>query len=391
MSKPKITFRCPVFDFSGYATISRNIVLELYKTDEYDIVIEPLRWVNSGNIPMDPEDHKILVDLEKRHIEPGYKDDIKNRTLVHMSIATEYTFPHGFKKAFGLTMLETDKIPPVWIDKCNQMDGMIVPSYFNLSSFTKSGVTSPIRAVPFGVDFDMYNLDRKPLLSAEDLPTKFNFLLVGQWGHLDRKNIRETITRFLSTFRGNTEVGLIAKIYNTGAGTLDRMQIEETIQVLRNQLNMKEDEGPQIHLVHGALTAEEMSALYHNADVFILPSLGEAWGMPIIEAVASGIPVITTGGTGAETYLNPDLSIMLNYKWQPIPQSLWWQGVYEPQQEITMPDWDEFERMLKRVVTLSDVTKVNALKQREELITRDFTWKNCAQTLVNTLRELGGI
>lgn len=47
-------------------------------------------------------------------------------------------------------------------------------------------------------------------------------------------------------------------------------------------------------LVTGAVPDELLPALYTNAEVFILPSLQEGFGIPIIEAAACGTPVVTS-------------------------------------------------------------------------------------------------
>ena len=41
-----------------------------------------------------------------------------------------------------------------------------------------------------------------------------------------------------------------------------------------------------------------MRDLYARAHVFVLPTLGEGWGLPIHEAMAMGLPVITTNHSG---------------------------------------------------------------------------------------------
>lgn len=50
-----------------------------------------------------------------------------------------------------------------------------------------------------------------------------------------------------------------------------------------------------IHLV-GFVESEELVALYNEATVFAMPSLYEGFGLPILEAMASGCPVITSHG-----------------------------------------------------------------------------------------------
>ena len=55
----------------------------------------------------------------------------------------------------------------------------------------------------------------------------------------------------------------------------------------------------------GAVDDEEKTALYQRADLFILPSFTENFGVVVAEALASGVPVITTKGTpweGLETH-----------------------------------------------------------------------------------------
>ncbi len=50
-----------------------------------------------------------------------------------------------------------------------------------------------------------------------------------------------------------------------------------------------------VSFVHGASTPE-LAMLYQSASVFVYPSLFEGFGIPIIEALYSGTPVITTAG-----------------------------------------------------------------------------------------------
>ena len=48
----------------------------------------------------------------------------------------------------------------------------------------------------------------------------------------------------------------------------------------------------------------ELSDLYRNAYAFVYPSLWEGFGIPILEAMASGIPVITSKGSAIEELAN---------------------------------------------------------------------------------------
>ena len=47
-------------------------------------------------------------------------------------------------------------------------------------------------------------------------------------------------------------------------------------------------------VVTGYVTAEELARWYSRASIFAFPSLDEGFGMPVLEAMAAGIPVITS-------------------------------------------------------------------------------------------------
>ena len=47
----------------------------------------------------------------------------------------------------------------------------------------------------------------------------------------------------------------------------------------------------------GLITREQLAAWYRGLDVLSLASHGEGFGLPLIEAAACGVPVVTTNGS----------------------------------------------------------------------------------------------
>ena len=61
--------------------------------------------------------------------------------------------------------------------------------------------------------------------------------------------------------------------------------------------------------IDGSLTPDQMGELYANADCFILPTRGEAFCLPALDAAKAGLPVIITGWGGQTDFTDPQWHI----------------------------------------------------------------------------------
>ena len=70
--------------------------------------------------------------------------------------------------------------------------------------------------------------------------------------------------------------------------------------------------GPNIELT-GAVANKELGSYYQHADVFILPSLKEPWGLVVEEALNNGTPVMVSNKVGcAEEIVTPDNGVVFS-------------------------------------------------------------------------------
>jgi alpha-1,3-rhamnosyl/mannosyltransferase len=159
-----------------------------------------------------------------------------------------------------------------------------------------------IRVIPLGVDarwFDRPREDRvDATLGAHGLVRGY-FLHVGTLQ--PRKNLDALVTayeRLPSAVRDARQLVLVGK-YGWG------------VESLRARLLSKPAGGRIVWLDY--VTSEVLQDLYCGAGGFVFPSLAEGFGLPVIEALAAGLPVIASDlpalieiADGYATFVSPD-------------------------------------------------------------------------------------
>jgi len=141
------------------------------------------------------------------------------------------------------------------------------------------GYKNPIAVIPNGIDLDDYPLKdlkstsaKKKILFLSRIHYKKGIeLLIEAWGRLD------------PIIRADWEIEI--------AGNGDSVYIEK----LKSSIVGKGFQN-DIKIVGPKFGKDKLNT-YHNADVFVLPTYSENFGIVIAEALACGIPVITTKGT----------------------------------------------------------------------------------------------
>jgi glycosyltransferase involved in cell wall biosynthesis len=158
---------------------------------------------------------------------------------------------------------------------------IVAASSFSRQTLTDSGVPEgKIGIIPYGVDLAEFC----PRAETVGYERPFRFIFVGL------VNARKGVPVLLEAWRRMGDTG--AELWLVGA-------VAEEIRSLIPAL-------PGLRLL-GPWRHDRLPALFHECDVFVFPSFFEGFGLVILEAMASGLPIIATPATAAPDLINDGL------------------------------------------------------------------------------------
>jgi glycosyltransferase involved in cell wall biosynthesis len=166
-----------------------------------------------------------------------------------------------------------------------QADAVLVPSQSTFDDCVMAGFKPDVlRLVPHGVSVPAVDAaDVAAFVTAHGLPERY--LL---WcGTLEpRKNLPTLLTAFAAVRRHHPDLVLVL-VGPTGWGDVSvPAELAEGVRLL------------------GFLPADQLHAAYAGARVFCYPSLREGFGLPVLEAMAHGVPVVTSAGTAMAEFVS---------------------------------------------------------------------------------------
>ncbi|XP_010543622.1 PREDICTED: uncharacterized protein LOC104816472 [Tarenaya hassleriana] len=296
-----------------------------------------------------------------------------------------------FLSVIGRTMFETDRVNPEHVNRCNKMDYVWVPTEFHVSSFVRSGV-DPSKVVkivqPVDVEFfDPSKYDPLDLSSIGDLVLGldsknrglgFVFLSVFKWEH--RKGWDLLLKAYIDEFSGNDNVALylLTNPYHSdsdfGNKILDFVE-ESSLEEL--------DQGyPRVYVIDTHIAQVDLPRLYKAADAFVLPSRGEGWGRPVVEAMAMSLPVIATNWSGPTEFLTDQNGYPLVVE----EMSEVKEGPFEGHQWAE-PSVDKLRVLMRHVMSNPNEAKLKGIRAREDM-TRKFAPEIVARIVADQIERI---
>lgn len=280
-----------------------------------------------------------------------------------------------FLAVIGRTMFETDRVNIEHVKRCNKMDLVWVPTDFHVSSFIQSGVEkSKVIKLVQPVDVDFFDPEKYTPLDIDSLgklilgnphaslENEFVFLSVFKWEY--RKGWDVLLKAYLNEFSSadNVSLYLLTNPYHT-EGDFDN----KIVRFVEDDSDLERpNEGwARIYVIDRHVSQVDLPRLYKSADAFVLPSRGEGWGRPIVEAMAMALPVIATNWSGPTEFLSEENSFPLEVERMsevmegPFKGHLW-----------AEPKVDQLQILMRNVMNNREEAKGRGRQARDDMIGR---------------------
>ena len=305
----------------------------------------------------------------------------KREEAHYINIMVDYGSKMGFLDRFlgtkiAYTVWESTKVPDDWIDPLKAVDMIWVPSNWGRQIMIENGFSEDkIEVVPGGVDSEIFSPLAKPHPELSKID-KFKFIHVGRYE--ERKGTPQLIRAFDEEFGGSDGVVLVLVSHNP---FIENFDLWNEI----NKLDIKHHD--QVIAIEPFKEHATMASLFTACDAAIFPSRAEGWGLPILEAMACGLPAITTDYSAPTEFVSEANAYLLSYELCDItqPYFLSHSGNYGKWAE---PDGQQLRQLMREVFENRRDAKIRGLGAAIEVAHR-WTWDHAVDIAIDILEKIG--
>ena len=286
----------------------------------------------------------------------------KSKIQMYYGSPPGFYYDHQYK--IQMTQWESTMAPPAWANDAKRYNEFWTANPFGAQALINCGVDeSKVHVYEHGVDSSIWT------------PSKRGTRDVIRFLHIDsgspRKRAGFAVDAFKAAFGNSLDYELTLKYSHTAQSTQNWFD-EEVLATAG------EWQDANVRHIRENMTLEELVNLYKFHDVLIYPSEGEGFGLIPLQALATGMPVISTGRwCSYEKYLHENV-IESTLGVSPIVEN------YTRYGEVVLPNFDS-------TVALMLETAEN-IKQQADLfynqvqaVTTEYNWQNLTDDALNRL------
>lgn len=300
---------------------------------------------------------------------------------VDAQVTVRHAWPPNWQRPQGKWVLmqpwEFGALPEEWVHRAKEVDEIWANTQFVKQEYVDSGVDpEKIVIIPLGIDPEKFHPKIKPL--PLQTKKKFKFLFLG--GTIYRKGPDLLLNSYLNTFTAADDVCLVIKDFgNTSwyAGQTHERLIRAAQQI---------PQAAEILYLDQEMSDEEIAALYTACDCFVAPYRGEGFGLPVLEAMASGLPVIVTKGGSTDDFVTDQ------FGWF-IPSKVAFFGTHLGHIKLVKEGWllepnrEELSRLLRWAFEHPEEGKYKGSVASDH-VRKQWTWKRSASLVAARLRTI---
>jgi glycosyltransferase involved in cell wall biosynthesis len=363
-----VVFEGPFLEYSSLARINREAACAVQASSAFELSIEPsspsgqlARFLASGDLIAECFYKRLRrVDLTIRHQWPP-----------------NFRRPRTGKLAVILPW-EYGGVPRAWIEQIRQnVDELWVPSNFVRDAFVRNGVDSGrVVVIPNGYDPEIFNPHGRFLRPQGS--RDFIFLFVG--GAIPRKGIDLLLEAFKSAFVSTANVTL-ALLVSGASGAYQHNSWVSQIQAAATDRTL-----PPVLPIFETVVDSTLANLYRGAGALVLPYRGEGFGLPLLEAMACGKPVITTADGPAKDFCAASSSYLIPATTVPVTDQPPPLGPMAGEFTWFEPDFAELVRVLRHVY--ENRSEAAAKGKRAAASIRHLTWEYVNSQYAGHVRKL---
>lgn len=281
--------------------VNRGLAIALNKSSANNLHF--VAWHGKQYVPGDDIPVDQAEDLRKILDQIPVDNDETISLVHHYPLIVD---PRPAKLRLTLFFWEESRVPELMINHLNQhTDAVLVSSQFVQRCLRYSGYKKPILIIPIGLP--NYILE-SPIPNAPKVPHPgqlFRFLHISSG--FERKGLDILLKSYFQNFSKNDNVELYIKTFPNP---------HQDIQSLVKKWQDAYPDGAKISVDLRELSESEMLGIYSNSHAMVLPTRGEGFGLPAAEAMALGLPVITTGFGGHTDFCTHQTAFLIPYTFE---------------------------------------------------------------------------